>query len=124
LKTVFHFFHHFVSTEFRSSCAVLNKNPRDPISWAASREIPLPNGEMLHYNPDVRPGMEEWHEPVSQPFSGKEKFEWPTYNDRIHAPDGTFRLDTRHIMLSDLGTQKFLHKKPVTDFRYPRACGF
>jgi hypothetical protein len=27
-----------------------------------------------------------------------------------------------HIMLRDLLTQKCVHKKPVTDFRYTRAC--
>ena len=36
-------------------------------------------------------GTEKWHEPVKQPFSGEETFEWPTYNDRVYAPDGTFR---------------------------------
>lgn len=68
-----------------------SKNPRDPISWAATSKIPLPNGELLHYNPDIRAGMEKWHEPVEQPFGGESTFEWPTFNDRIHAPDGTFR---------------------------------
>jgi hypothetical protein len=29
-----------------------------------------------------------------------------------------------HIMLRDLLTQKFVHKFLVTDFGYPRACGF
>ena len=28
---------------------------------------------------------------MKQPFSGEETFEWPTYNDRIYTPDGTFR---------------------------------
>jgi hypothetical protein len=27
-------------------------------------------------------------------------------------------------MLRDLLTQKYLQKKPVTDFRYPRVCRF
>jgi hypothetical protein len=29
-----------------------------------------------------------------------------------------------HIMLRDLLTQKSVEQKPVTDFRYPRACRF
>ena len=68
-----------------------NRNPRDPVSWASTKSIPLPHGQTLVDTSDVRPGTEKWHEPVSQPYSQAEKFKWPTYNDRIHSPDGTFR---------------------------------
>lgn len=68
-----------------------NRNPRDPVSWASTKSIPLPHGQTLVDTSDVRPGTEKWHEPVSQPYSQTEKFKWPTYNDRIHSPDGTFR---------------------------------
>ena len=77
-------------TDFSKSVCVLRVNdcsPKDP--W--SKSVPLPNGKMLHYDPDIRPGTEKWHEPVDAQFSGNEKFEWPTFNDRIHAPDGTLR---------------------------------
>ena len=36
-------------------------------------------------------GTETWHKEVDVPFSGQETFKWPTYNDRIYTPDGTFR---------------------------------
>ena len=88
---VFSFTVIFDFLEFNSSCVLQNRNPRDPISWASTSQIPLPDDKIAHYNSDIRPGMEKWHEPVEQPFSGEETFEWPTYNDRVHAPDGTFR---------------------------------
>ena len=25
----------------------------------------------MHFDPDIRPGCEDWHEPVDVPFSGK-----------------------------------------------------
>jgi hypothetical protein len=34
------------------------------------------------------------------------------------------RSNMTHITLRDLLTQKCVHKKTVTDFRYPRACRF
>ena len=81
----------FFFSEINTTCALLNRNPRDPISWASTSQVPLPADKFKHYNPDVRPGTEKWHEPVTVPLGGDETFEWPTYNDRVYAPDGTFR---------------------------------
>ena len=60
--------------ELSTSCRLLqNKNPKDP--WTDQGPIPLPCQEkmhkFLHYDQDTRPGMEAWHEPVTQPFSGE-----------------------------------------------------
>ena len=69
-----HFFQKMLNIlEFSTGCKLLqNKNPRDP--WNSTGPVPLPDPEkmnkLLHYNPDIRPGAEKWHEPVSQPFSG------------------------------------------------------
>merc|ERR1712062_655835 len=74
-----------------SSVVSQHRNPRDPISWSSpNHKIPIPSS-MKNYDPDIRPGTEKWHEPIKQPFSGEETFGWPTYNDRVYAPDGTFR---------------------------------
>jgi len=45
----------------------------------------------LHYNPEVRPGTENWHKKVSVPGSAGRLFKWPTYNQRIYKP-GIFLL--------------------------------
>jgi len=79
--------------ELSTSCRLLqDKNPRDP--WTNKGPIPLPDETKwkgMHFDPDIRPGCEDWHEPVDIPFSGEETFDWPNYSKRIHAPDGTFR---------------------------------
>ena len=51
----------------------------------------MPKGDFSHYDPDIAPGAEKWHEPREMPFGDKEEYTWPNFNDRIHAPDGTFR---------------------------------
>ena len=44
------------------------------------------HGQPLHFNPEIRLGMEEWHRKVSLPGSAGKSFTWPTYNDRVYKP--------------------------------------
>ena len=59
--------------ELSTSCRLLqDKNPRDP--WTNKGPIPLPDETKwkgMHFDPDIRPGCEDWHEPVDIPFSGR-----------------------------------------------------
>ena len=59
--------------EISTSCRILQqKNPLDP--WTNQGPIPLPDKEkmnkLVHYDNEILPGNEDWHTPITQPFSG------------------------------------------------------
>ena len=71
--------------------AVFNSGPHNP--WKQKTNPPPPNTLEIpiHYNPEVRPGEESYHKEVTVPGSGNKKYKWPTYNEHVFKPDGTYR---------------------------------
>ena len=45
----------------------------------------------VHYNPEVRPGDEPYHQRVSLSGTGNKVYKWTNYNEYVHKPDGTYR---------------------------------
>jgi len=71
--------------------SLFKPTPHNP--WSQRTIPPPPNAleTSIHYNPDMRPGEETYHKEVTMPGTGDKKYKWPTYNERIHRPDGTYR---------------------------------
>ena len=84
----------FISALFVTTQSVFGVGPRNP--WTHPRKNPPPpvsdSTEMpIHYNPEVRPGDEDYHDDVTVPGSGNKRYSWPNYNNRVHKPDGSYR---------------------------------
>jgi len=56
-----------------------------------NHEIPTPPPTFNHYNPEVNPGEGKEHKWETVPGAEGDTYEWPIYNKRVYAPDGTYR---------------------------------
>lgn len=56
-----------------------------------NQEIPTPPPTFNHYNPEVKPGEGKEHKWETVPGAEGETYEWPIYNKRVYAPNGTYR---------------------------------
>jgi len=56
-----------------------------------NQEIPTPPPTFNHYNPEVTPGGGKEHTWETVPGAEGEDYQWPIYNKRTYAPDGTYR---------------------------------
>lgn len=65
--------------------------PHNP--WSQRTVPPPPDllNNPIHYNSEARPGEATYHKEVTMPGTGNKKYKWPTYNEHIHRPDGTYR---------------------------------
>ena len=57
----------------------------------SSGNIIKPPDEFTHYNPEIVPGGEKYHQNVKVSGNEDKTFKWPTYNDIVYPPDGTYR---------------------------------
>merc|ERR1711962_1530010 len=64
---------------------------KEDLDYSQNHEIPTPPPTFNHFNPEVKPGEGKEHKWETVPGADGETYEWPIYNKRIYAPDGTYR---------------------------------
>jgi len=69
-----------------------SRNPvrLSPIRLSSSSVIKPPD-DFKFFNPDVLAGAEKHHREVEVPGGEDKTFAWPSYNERVYPPDGTYR---------------------------------
>jgi len=68
-----------------------NNNEPQTTRSHQNEEIPVPPASFNHFNAELNPGEGPEHDWETVPGSEDVKHQWPVYNKRMYAPDGTYR---------------------------------